>query len=111
MGAAGRQMRGAQFGLGQAGRLVDLRLGLVVDAGDRGERAQLVAGNLAIRNRHPQHGRVALQIPAVLQPQRLEVVVAEPSSQVALQLVSVLGSPAAHELPIEVCVLVHGLAL
>jgi hypothetical protein len=64
--------------------------GLVVFAGNGGQHAQLGAGQLAIGHGHAQHGRVALHIPAVLQPQRAELVVAQRARQVALQLVAVL---------------------
>ena len=44
--------------------------------GDFGQHAKLRAGQLAIRYGHPQHGCETLQIPAVLQSQRLELFVA-----------------------------------
>jgi hypothetical protein len=43
-----------------------------------------------------------------LQPQWLEIIIAELAGQVALQLVSVLGSALAHKLAVKVGVLVHG---
>ena len=54
----------------------DLGLGLVVFAGDLGQHAQLAAGQLAVGHRDAQHRRVALDVPAVLQAQRAELVVA-----------------------------------
>ena len=77
VGIAGGQVRCAQLALGLAGSLVHLRLGLVVVARDGGQHPQLGAGQLAVGHRHPQHGRVALHIPAVLQAQRFEIIVTQ----------------------------------
>ena len=56
----------------------------VVLAGDDRQLAQLPAGQLAIRHSHPQHGRVALHIPAVLQAPGAKVLVRQRARQVAL---------------------------
>jgi hypothetical protein len=77
-------------------------------ARDAAERAQLVRVDLAVRHRDPQHRRMALHVPAVLQAQRPELVVAELAGQVAGQLVAVLGRAALHEQAVELGVLVHG---
>jgi hypothetical protein len=55
---------------GRAGVLV------VVLAGDAGQHAQLAARQFAVGHGHAQHRRMALHVPAVLQAQRAEVVVA-----------------------------------
>ena len=83
------------------------RVGLVVLAGDAGQYPQLGAGQLAVRNGDAQHGREALDIPAVLQPQRAELIIPELPGKIALQLVAILGRALLDELPVEVCVLVH----
>ena len=104
---------------GLAARLrVDLVLGFlglgqqgggwfVVIAGDGGQHTQLRAIELTIRHRDPQHGRVALDIPTVLQPQGAEFIVAQRTGQIALQLVAVLRGAGAHKLLVKSRVLVH----
>ena len=102
-----RQVRRAQFGLGFAGVLVDGCAGLVVLAGNLRQYPQLPAGQFAVRHGHTQHGRVALDVPAVLQSQRTKFVVAEFTLQVAFQLVAMLGRTLTNELTVKICVLVH----
>ena len=98
--------------------LVDLVLGFlglvqkgggrfIVIAGDGGQHPQLRAVELAVWHRHPQHGRIALDVPTVLQPQRPEFIVAQRAGQIALQLVAVLGSAGTHKLLVKSRVLVH----
>ena len=82
-------------------------VGLVVVARNLGQDTDLVCRDLAIRHSHPQHGGVALNIPAVLQAQGSELVIAERARKVALELVAVLCGARAHELTVEVVVLVH----
>ncbi len=77
-------------------------------AGDARQLVQLPAAQLAIGHGHAQHGRVALNVPAVLQAQRLEVVLRQRTVQVAAQLVAELGGAGLHEVAVEVGVAVHG---
>jgi 6,7-dimethyl-8-ribityllumazine synthase len=51
---------------------------------------------------------MALDVPAVLQPQRAEIVVSQLTSQIAGELVTELRSALVHELAVERGVLVHG---
>ena len=80
---------------------------LVVLAGNACQHTQLAAGDFAVRHGNTQHGRVALDIPAVLQAQRLEFGVGKLARAVTLQLVAVLGRALFDELLIERGVLVH----
>ena len=57
----------ADFVLLALGVLDEFRRWGVVVAGDFGEYAQLLAIEFAIRHGNPQHGRVALDVPTVLQ--------------------------------------------
>ena len=82
-------------------------MGLVVVARNLGQHTDLVCRDLSVRHRHPQHRCVALDIPAILQAQGAELVIAERAREVALELVAVLSSAGAHELTVEVGVLVH----
>ena len=71
------------------------------------QHTQLAAGNFAVRHCHTQHGRVALHIPAVLQAQGAEVVLAQLARLPAGELVAELRCALVHELAIECGVLVH----
>ena len=82
----------------------------VMVTGDFGEHPQLGRRQLAIGHRHPQHRRVALHIPAVLQAQRLELVVRQLASLPASQLVAVLAGAGFDEGFIEGGVRIHGCA-
>ena len=50
---------------------------------------------------------MALHVPAVLQPQRPELFLAELAGEVALQLVAKLRCARVHELAVEIGVRVH----
>mmetsp|Transcript_4930 Transcript_4930/g.17645 ORF Transcript_4930/g.17645 Transcript_4930/m.17645 type:complete len:489 (+) Transcript_4930:2631-4097(+) len=79
----------------------------VVFAGDARQLAQLPAAQLTVGDGHSQHRRMALHIPAVLQPQRAKVVGAELAPEVALELVAVLRGAGADEAAVEFGVVVH----
>ncbi len=85
----------------------EVAVAAVMHAGDVGQLTQLATGQRAIRHGHPQHGRVALHIPAVLQAQRAELVVGQRAGDIALQLVAELRGAGADELAVEVGVGVH----
>ena len=80
----------------------------VVAPGDIGQLAQLIAVEHAVGDGDPQHRRVTLDIKAVLEPQRLEVVVAEFARLVALNLAGKLRSTLFEARRIEYVRLVHG---
>src|SRR5690606_9782060 len=67
--------------------------------------------HLAIGHGHTQHGRVALDVPAVLQTQRTEFLVAQLAGQVAFELVTELVRALADELLVKFGVLIHGASL
>ena len=69
--------------------------------------AQLAAGELAVGHGDAQHRRVALDVPAVLQAQRAEIVVRQLAGEVALELVAELRGPGTYKLTIEFGVLIH----
>jgi hypothetical protein len=85
----------------------EMRIAAVEVAGDGGQRADLVAGDGAVGHGHAQHRRMALDVPAVLQAQRAELVIGERAGEVALQLVAELGRSGVDELAVKVGVAVH----
>ena len=82
----------------------------VVAARDVREHAQLARRQQAVGNRHAQHRRVALDVEAVLQPQRAEVVLGELAGQVAPRLVAELRDALVDDALVDLVVVVHGLA-
>ncbi len=105
---AGRQRHRPEFVLLLLSFLQEFGRRLVILAGNRGQGAQLMTGDLAVGHRDAQHWRIALDIPAVLQAQRTKVVIGQLAGQVAFELVTVLRSAALHELLVEFGVLIHG---
>ena len=83
--------------------------GTVVFAGDTGQDPQLGAAQFTIRHSHPQHGRIALHIPTVLQAQGFELVFTQLTVQAAGELIAKLCSAFFDETAVEVGVLVHKL--
>ena len=83
--------------------------GAVVFTGNAGQDPQLGAAQFTIRHSHPQHGGVALHIPAVLQAQGLELVFTELAVQTAGELIAKLCCTFFDEAAVEVGVLVHKL--
>ena len=81
--------------------------GRVIVAGDGGQHAQLRAVEFTVRHGHTQHGRVALDVPAVLQTQRAKLVVAQGAGQIAGELVAVLRRARLDKLSVKFGVLVH----
>jgi hypothetical protein len=79
----------------------------VVVAGDAAEGAQLLRAQHAVRHGNAQHRRVTLDVPAVLQAQRPEIVVGQLAREMALQLVAELPGALVDEPAIEFCVAVH----
>ena len=88
-------------------RVVKWPVAAVVDPGDVGELAQLPRGERAVGDGDAQHVGVELQVDAVHQPQRLELVLGELARQPAADLVAELGHALAHELGVELVVAVH----
>jgi hypothetical protein len=73
-----------------------------------GELAHLARGQRAVGDGDAQHVGVQLQIDAVHQAQRLELVLRQLALEPALDLVAELRHALAHELRIEFIVAVHG---
>ena len=84
------------------------RIGLVVLPRNAGQHAQLGAADFAIRHRNAGHGRVALDVPAVLQAQRQQLLIGQLAALPALQLVPKLLGAKFYKLTVKFCVLVHG---
>ncbi|MCY1450319.1 hypothetical protein D9M71_671150 [compost metagenome] len=84
-----------------------MRVVLVVVAGQLGEHAQLRSGEQTVRHADAQHGRVALNIQAVLQAQRAEFLFAQFAGQVALGLAAELRDPLLDDPLIVFVVYVH----
>ena len=100
------------------GAIADLVLGVLCARQELGRRRVKVLGNVcqhpqlgavefAVGHGHPQHGGVALHIPAVLQAQGAEFVVAQAAGLVAGELVAVLRGARVNKLAVEFGVLVH----
>ena len=100
-------LHGPQHILLGLGGAQQLGLRLVVVAGNLGQHAQLGAGQLAVRHGHPQHGRVALHIPAVLKAQRAKLVFRQLPGLPARELVAVLVGAGLNEGTVKFGVLVH----
>ena len=86
----------------------EMAVAAVVLLRDVGELAQLPRAQGAVGDGDPQHVGVELQIEAVLQPQRLELVLAQLARQPALDLVGELRGPLQDELPVELVIAIHG---
>ncbi len=79
----------------------------VILAGDLREHAQLGRRQQTVRNRDAQHRRVLLDVEAVLQAQRPELVFGQLAREEAACLVAKLRDPLVDERLIETVVTVH----
>jgi hypothetical protein len=80
-------------------------------ARDEGELAQLLGRQHAIGNGDAQHVGVELQIEAVLQAQRLELLLRQVAGEAARHLAAELRGAFGDEAVVEVVVAVHGVIL
>ena len=85
----------------------EVAVAAVVLARDVGELAQLSRGQQAVRNRDAQHRRMALDVEAVLQPQRPELVLGQLAGEEAARLVAELGDALVHQALVDLVVEVH----
>ena len=83
----------------------------VILPADVRERAQLSRRQQAVRDGDAQHRRVALDVQAVLQAQRPELVLGQLAGEKAPGLVAKLGDALVDEALVEVVVAVHGARL
>ena len=79
----------------------------VILAGDMGERAQLRRRQEAVGDRDAQHRRVLLDVEAVLQPQRPELVLGQLAREKAARLVAELRDALVDDALVEGIVPVH----
>ena len=103
------RLRSLQFVLLGLGVGEQLRVRAVVFARYAGEHVKLLAADLNVGNGNPGHGRIALHVPAILQPQRQELLISQLTSLPALQLVTKLLGAQGNELLVKLGVLVHQL--
>ena len=96
-----------QPSLSRDGFLENLFARLIVFAGDLRENAKLGRMQLAVGDRHTQHRRIALNVPAILQAQRAKFVFWEAAIEAAFQLIAVLRCSQFDEFFIEIIVGVH----
>ena len=80
----------------------------VVAARDVGELAQLRGAQQSVGNGDAQHRRMALDIQAIAQAQRPELLLGQLARQVAARLVAELRDARIHEGLVKLVVLVHG---
>ena len=85
----------------------EVSVAAVVAARDRGELGQLSRGEQAIGDGDAQHGRVPLQVQAVAQAQRPELILGELPRKVAPRLVAELRDALFDKRLVELVVLVH----
>ena len=85
----------------------EMAVAAVILAGDMGERAQLGGRQEAVGDRHPQHRRVLLDVEAVLQPQRPELVLGQRARKKAARLVAELRDTLVDDALVEGIVPVH----
>ena len=86
----------------------EVAVALVVVARDVGELPHLARVERAVGDGDPQHVGVELQVDAVLQPERLELLLVELAGEPPRDLVAELRDPLADEGVIELVVAIHG---
>ena len=85
----------------------DVGIALVVVAGNPGHHSRLARSQLAVRHRHPQHRREALDIKAILQAQGAEFFFAQLACQIASGLITELLDAVLDDPLIVLVVYVH----
>jgi len=93
----------------QVGARGEMAIALVVDARDMGQLAQLGRGERAVGDGDPQHVGVQLQIEAVHQPDRLELVLGDLAGQPAVHLLAELRRAVGDEFLVDGVVAVHAI--
>ena len=79
----------------------------VVFARNRRQLVELAAREETVGNRHPQHGRKALGVQAVLQAQRPELLLGQFAGEEPPGLPAELGDPLVHHPLVDVVVEIH----
>src|SRR5262249_48270203 len=70
--------------------------------------AKLSRVQRSIRDRDPEHVCVELQVDAIHQPERLELVFGQLAGDATFDLIAELGDPLGYKLTVELVVAVHG---
>ena len=86
----------------------EVAVAAVVFPRDEGEHPQLLRVQRPVGDRNPQHVGVELEIDAVHQPERLELVLGQFAGNAPLDLIAELRHPLGHKLLVELVVAVHG---
>ena len=81
---------------------------LIPTLGNITERPELAPRECSVGNGNPQHGRMTLDIEAILKPQRAKFVFGQLAGQEASSLVAVTRDAVVHDALIVLVVLVHG---
>ena len=84
-----------------------MAVALVVAPRHMGEHAHLRTVQDAVGDRDPEHIAVELQIDAIHQPQRLELLLGQLAGKPAVHLVAELGHPGLDEGGVEIVVDIH----
>ena len=87
----------------------EVAVAFVVVAADAGEGLELRGAQDAVGHGDAQHGRKALDIQPIAQPQLLKLIVRQLPGEVALGLRTILLHPLVDEPLVELAVLVHAL--
>jgi hypothetical protein len=85
----------------------EMAIAAVITAGDRSERAQLLRGEKSIGDRDAQHGRVALNIKSVTQPQMAEFVLRQLACEKTPRLIAKLRDTLLDQGLVDDIVAVH----
>src|SRR2546421_9124745 len=89
----------------------EVTVALVIAPADVGELAQLACGQQPVWDGNTQHRRVALDVKAVTQPQRAELVLRKLAGEEALGLAAELAHSLVHQALIDLVVAVHAAAI
>ena len=84
-----------------------MAVALVVFAGDMAEHPELLRVQRAVGHGDAQHVGVKLQVDAVHQAQRTELVLGDLAGKAALDLVAELGDAGVYKIVVELVVTVH----
>ena len=85
-----------------------MAIALVPSLSNRGKLAHLARAQRAVRDRHPQHIGMKLQIQTILQTQWLKFIFAQHPVNPALHLRAEFCHPVSQKILIKIFILIHG---